>query len=132
MGQACTGERRRSPCCHTERSSIMLDETLATLETKIRQASTISADSKTELLHLLSTLKAEMATLATTHAEHAASITGFTEVSIHEATRQDKKPHLMDLAVQGLQSSVAELEGSHPRIVELVNALSLLLSNSGV
>jgi hypothetical protein len=110
----------------------MLDETLAKLETKIRQASAISTNNKTELLQLLSTLKAEMATLATTHAEHAASITGFTEVSMHEATRQDKNPHLMDLAVKGLQSSVAALEVSHPRIVELVNALSLLLSNIGV
>jgi hypothetical protein len=110
----------------------MLDETLTKLETKIRQASTITTDHKTELLQLLSTLKAEMAALATTHAEHAASITGFTEVSMHEATRQARNPHLVDLAVQGLQSSVAELEVSHPRLVEMVNTLSVLLSNIGV
>jgi hypothetical protein len=47
----------------------MVDETLAQLETKIRQASVLNEGQKTELLQLLCALHAETHTLAQTHAE---------------------------------------------------------------
>ena len=110
----------------------MLDETLAKLETHIRKSDAIKADNKAELLRLLTTLQSEIAALERTHAEHAESVVGFTERSTHEVIRQTKNPQLVDLALQGLSASVEELEVSHPQLVNLVNAISVLLSNSGI
>ncbi|MGE3540346.1 MAG: hypothetical protein AB7N91_23255 [Candidatus Tectimicrobiota bacterium] len=110
----------------------MVHETLAKLTDTIRQSSSLAAEQKAELLHLLHTLQSEMQTLAATHDEHAASITRFTDVSTHEAVRQQRNPQLVDLALRGLSSSVSELETSHPQLVQLVNSLCVLLSNLGV
>ena len=92
----------------------MLDETLAKLETNIRASDAIQADKKAELLRLLATLKSEIATLEHTHAEHAESVIGLAEKSMHEAIRQPKDPQLAASALQELAVSVAELEVSAP------------------
>lgn len=110
----------------------MLNETLAALETSIHQARSLTDENKAELLCLLTTLKTEMVALAETHAEHAESIAGFTAVSTHEVVRQPRNPHLVELALQGLSSSVEELETSHPQLVRVVNSLCALLSNIGI
>ncbi len=110
----------------------MLDETLAKLEINIRLSDAIAADKKAELLRLLSTLQSEIAALESTHAEHAASVVGFAERSMHEAIRQTKNPQLIALATQGLSASVEELEASHPQLVQVVNAISMLLANMGI
>jgi hypothetical protein len=107
----------------------MLDETLAKLETHIRASDTIQADKKAELLHLLTTLKSEIATLEHTHAE---SVIGLTDRSMHEAIRQPKDPQHAASALQELAASVAELEVSHPQLVNVMNAISVLLSNIGI
>ena len=110
----------------------MVDETLEKLTAMIQQSTALPEERKTELLQLLTTLRREMATLAETHTEHAASITRFTDVSTHEAVRQQRDPQLVDLSLQGLSSSVRELETSHPQLVNLVNSICMLLSNIGV
>jgi Domain of unknown function (DUF4404) len=110
----------------------VLDETLAKLETNIRASDAIQADKKAELLRLMATLKSEIATLEHTHAEHAESVIGLAERSMHEAIRQPKDPQLADSALQELAASVAELEVSHPRLVNVVNAISVLLANIGI
>lgn len=110
----------------------MLDETLAKLETTIRQSDAIQAEKKTELVQLLSTLRAEVAALAQTHAEHAASVIEFAERSAQEAIRQPRDAQSVTAATQGLAASVAELEASHPQLVQIVNAISVQLSNIGI
>ena len=110
----------------------MLDETLAKLETNIRASDAIQADKKVELLRLLATLKSEMTTLERTHADHAESVIGLAERSMHEAIRQPKDPQLAAAAMQELSESVAELEASHPQLVNVVNAISVLLANIGI
>ena len=110
----------------------MLDETLAKLETSIRASEAIQVDKKAELVRLLTTLKSEIATLEHTHAEHAASVIGLAERSMHEVIRQPKDPQLAASALQELSESVAELEVSHPQLVSVVNTISVLLSNIGI
>ena len=110
----------------------MLDETLAKLETNIRASEAIQADKKAELLRLLASLKSEIATLAHTHVEHAESVISLAERSMHEAIRQPQDPQLAASALQELAASVAELEVSHPRLVNVVNAISVLLANIGI
>jgi Skp family chaperone for outer membrane proteins len=110
----------------------MLKTTITNIENKIKRNASIKDKEKTELLNLLSSLSDEISELSKTDNEHAESITGFTQTSTHEATRKDKNEDLLDLSLKGLTSSVSELEGSHPKLVEIVNRISQMLSNMGI
>ncbi len=110
----------------------MIDDTIDKIETRIQASETISNDRKRELLDLLARLKTEVTGLSETHEEHAQSIAGFTEVSAHEATREEQNPQLLDLSLRGLRSSVDGFEKSHPKLVQIVNAISNALSNLGI
>ena len=110
----------------------MIDNTLGKIEDRIRGAEAIKEERREELLQLLGTLKSEVAELSKTHEEQAQSIASFTEVSTHEATRAEQNPELLKLSLEGLGSSVREFEQSHPRLVQIVNAISSTLSNLGI
>lgn len=110
----------------------MIEETIGKIEARIEASDTIKEDRRRELLQLLGTLKSEVAALSETHEEQARSIAGFAEVSTHEATRTNRNPHLLRLSLDGLSSSVEELEKTHPKLVRLVNAISHTLSNLGI
>jgi hypothetical protein len=105
---------------------------MAQIEEKIQRVDSISVEHKRELLNLLTTLKEEVAELSETQHEEAESITGFTQISTHEAMRQEKNPQLLKLSVEGLQSSVRGFETSHPKLSETVNSLCHILSNMGI
>jgi archaellum component FlaC len=110
----------------------MIENTIGKIEDRIRGAEAIKDERRQELLQLLGTLKSEVAELSKTHEEQAQSIAGFTEVSTHEAIRAEQNPELLKLSLDGLGSSVRELEQSHPRLVQIVNAISNTLSNLGI
>jgi hypothetical protein len=110
----------------------MIEETVSKIEARIRAAEAIKEDRKAELIQLLDTLKAEVSTLSKTHGEQAQSIAGFTDLSTHEATRSQPNPLLLRLSLEGLSSSVAEFEQSHPRLVQVANAVSNTLANLGI
>jgi hypothetical protein len=110
----------------------MIEDTIGKIETRIQGADTIKEERRRELLQLLGTLKTEVAELSKTHEEQAQSIAGFTELSTHEATRVEQDPKLLKLSLQGLGSSVQGFEESHPRLVQIVNAISSTLSNLGI
>jgi Mg2+ and Co2+ transporter CorA len=110
----------------------MLKAAITNIENKIQHNPSIKDKEKTELLQLLSSLRDEVSELSKTDKEHAESITGFAQTSTHEATRKDKKEDLLDLSLKGLTSSVSELESSHPKLVEIVNRISYMLSNMGI
>jgi len=110
----------------------MIEDTIGKIEAKIQGADAIKEDRRRELIQLLGTLKSEVAALSKTHEEQAQSIAGFAELSTHEATRTERNPQLLKLSLQGLSSSVTQLEKSHPRLVQIVNAISNTLSNLGI
>jgi hypothetical protein len=110
----------------------MIRDTIAAIEARIRAGETIGDDRRAELLSLLSALRDEVDRLSETRAEHAESITGFVNVSTHEAMRRDKDPRLLQLSLDGLSSSVEGFEMSHPRLVESVNRICMMLSNLGI
>ena len=110
----------------------MIEDTIGKIESKIQGAETVKEDRRQELLDLLGTLKAEVAELSRTHGEQAQSIAAFTEVSTHEATRTEQNPQLLKLSLEGLRSSVREFEGSHPRLAQIVSAITNTLSNLGI
>ena len=110
----------------------MIQETITQIEERIKKAKSLNDAKKRELLNLLSILKIEVSELSKTHAEYTQSITGFTEVSIHEAMREEKNPQLLKLSLQGLSTSVEGFESSHPKLVGIVNSICLTLSNIGI
>src|ERR1019366_6354921 len=110
----------------------MIEETISEIETKVRGVSSLGDDRKSELLGLLGTLKTEVATLSKTHGEQADSIAGFARLSTHEATRTEPNPQLRELSLQGLRSSVEDIEQSHPRLAQIVNSISKTLSDLGI
>jgi hypothetical protein len=122
---------RMAPASNIEEAT-MIDETLAQLQAKIRQASALNTAQQAELLQLLQALDTEIHALAHTHTEQAESIARFTGVSTHEAVRQHRNPHLVEVALQGLVSSVEAFETSHPQLVRIVNAISTFLANLGI
>jgi hypothetical protein len=110
----------------------MIEKTIGEIEAKIRGADAVSEERKRELLQLLGQLKSEVGTLAQTDNEQAKSIAGFAQVSTHEATRSSQNPELRDLSLQGFRSSVDGFEKTHPKLVQIVNAISNTLSNLGI
>ncbi len=110
----------------------MIQNTLAEIEARLKHANSVEDGNKAELLMLLSILKSEVAELSRTHGEHAQSIAGFTTVSAHEATRDERNPELLKLSLDGLASSVVGFEKSHPKLVEIVNQVCVTLSNIGI
>ena len=110
----------------------MIEDTVSKIEAKIQNSESIKEDRKRDLLQLLGTLKSEIAELSKTHGEEAQSIAGFTQISTHEATRSEQNPELLKLSLKGMSSSVEGFEKSHPRLVEIVNAISSTLSNLGI
>ena len=110
----------------------MVNATLHKIEEKIQHVDSLAPENRTELLQLLATLKDEVSELSDTQHEAAESITGFAQISTHEATRQAKNPQLLELSVQGFRSSVEDFETSHPKLAETVNSICHLLSNMGI
>ncbi len=110
----------------------MIEDTIGKIEARIQNSEAVSETRRQELLTLLATLKAEVAELSKTHGDQARSIAGFAEVSAHEATRTERNPRLLKLSLEGLGSSVAGIEESHPRLVQIVNAISNTLANLGI
>ena len=110
----------------------MIRETIESIEKRIENTDTLSATDKKEFLRLLSTLEGEITSLAKTHPEQAESITGFTRVSTHEATRGEKDPQLVKLSIKGLTSSVEGFEESHEELVRIVNSIAVMLSSIGI
>jgi Mg2+ and Co2+ transporter CorA len=110
----------------------MIEKTISEIEAKISGADSVSAERKQELLKLLGTLKTEVAELSKTNVEQADSIAGFAQVSTHEVMRAEQNPQLRELSLQGLRSSVEDLEQSHPRLAQIVNSISKTLSDLGI
>jgi hypothetical protein len=114
------------------KKSFMLQDTISSIEKTIQSSPAIKDENRAELLSLLGTLKSEIGELSKTHQEQAASITNFTELSAHEATRKARNPELLKLSAKGLGASVRGFEGTHPKLVSVVNRISTLLANMGI
>jgi hypothetical protein len=110
----------------------MLRDTIQKIEERLANSSSLTPENRAELLRLLATLKSEVSELSQSDAEHAQSIAGFTDISTHEATREERNPELMELSLKGLSRSVEGFEESHPKLVQVVNSICTTLSNLGI
>lgn len=110
----------------------MIRDTLAKIEQKLEHVPSLSDETRTELLQLFNTLEEEISNLSHTQSDEAESITGFTQVSAHEATRDQPNPALLQLSLDGLAASAKDFEASHPKLAETVNSICHILSNMGI
>ena len=102
------------------------------IERKIENAAGMSSENKEELMKLLRTLRREVGSLEGKHGDSAESIAGFAGAAAHEAMRTETNPQLLQLAMDGLTSSVEEVESEHPQLVEITNSICTMLSNLGI
>jgi hypothetical protein len=63
----------------------MIEDTLARLQARLENISSLGEDKKQELFSLFSQLKEDVADLSETQSDRIESITRFTELSTHEA-----------------------------------------------
>ena len=110
----------------------MIEDRIQKIEVRLKESANIPETNRAELLKLLAALKDEVGTLARSHEEDARSIAQFMDASAHEATRTEKKPKLIEAALNGLTASVESFEASHPKLAEVVNQIAVRLSNMGL
>lgn len=87
----------------------MIKDTLAKIETYLKDPSSLNEEKKKELQKLFSNLKHEVSALAQEHGEHAEFST-----------------------LKNLSSSVEDFEISHPQLVAVLNNISNVLANMGI
>jgi class 3 adenylate cyclase len=109
----------------------MIPEHIARIEATLRNSTNISESTRQELLDLLEGLKAEVAPLAATHRETADQITGSADAAVQAAVHGEQSEEAAQ-AVEGLAASVRDFEASHPRLVQIVDRLAVILSNMGI
>ncbi len=110
----------------------MIEEHLRKTESALQDAENIPADKKTELLGLLSKLKAALENVAQTQQQHAQSVAYFAEASAREATRAQKRPPLLKTALERLKQSVEQYKASQPELILTVNQFAALLAEMGI
>lgn len=110
----------------------MIQDTIQKIEARLQSAENLGDQARAELTSLLAELKGEVSQITDTHADHAQSIAGFADLSTHEAVRGETNEKALNHSLGGLQSSVEELEQSHPKLVDVVNRICTALSNLGI
>ena len=107
----------------------MVEKTIARIEEQINGNESLSDEKKRELLSLLGELKGEVSSL---HGDDARSIAGYTEASVHEATREKLNKELLQHSLDGLSLSVRRFEVSHPQLTGLINNIGQTLWKLGI
>ena len=110
----------------------MIEERIQKIEAQLKESGQIPEETKAELLKLLAALKEEASALTKGHEEDARSLAKFVDASAHEATRAEKRPKLIEAALEGLRASAESFEASHPKLAEVVNQIAVVLSNMGL
>lgn len=110
----------------------MVDSTIQKIEEKIVASSRIDEKHKEELLALVGSLKNEVNELSKTHSEHAQNIAGLTKITTDKAVKDGEDSECLDDSIEKLNSAVEEFEVSHPKIVDVVNRICVMLSNAGI
>jgi hypothetical protein len=110
----------------------MIQDRIEKIEAALASVQHLPHETREELRKLLAELKAEVLPLTESHTEDAASIARFTDASVFEATRSERRPEQSEAALKGLTASVGGFEASHPELVQVVNRIALTLSNMGI
>lgn len=110
----------------------MIDETIEKIRQQLQQSRNLPPKKRAELMDLVAQLKTEIADLSKSDPERAQTIAGFAERSAQEATRDTQEPETVKNAIDELESSVADFEAAHPKLIAVVNRIASTLSNLGI
>jgi prefoldin subunit 5 len=110
----------------------MSDERIEKTKSAVAAADHIPEDKKAALSATLSKLKPALAEISQTHQEHAETIARLVEASVHEATRQGKRPEHLKKLSQELKQAAQKFEASHPHLAAFVSEYSAILSALGI
>ena len=110
----------------------MSEERIEKTKAAVDAADHIPDDKKAALTEALSKLKPALAQISETHQEHAENIARLVEASVHEATRQEKRPEHLNKLLQELRESAQNFEASHPRFAAFMTEYSTVLSALGI
>jgi plasmid stability protein len=110
----------------------MIPDRIAQIEATLRNAANIPDATRQELLDLLASLKAEIAPLAATHGASVEQIAGSADAAVQAAVHREEQPEEAAQAAEGLVASVRDFEASHPQLVQIVDRLAVILSNTGI
>ena len=102
------------------------------LETKIKSTSQIDDAIRNDLLDLMRSLKTELADLKEVHPDTAHNIADKTRVSTEQILSSSNKQGELQENIDGLQVTVEEFEVSHPKLVQVINRLCMMLSDIGI
>ncbi len=110
-------------------------ETLKRIEARIENSPSLSGEAREELLGLLADLKQEIDTMPAEGAPgNLPTALGLAEVSAQERIREDEggQSKLREQISGALQTATDELEGSHPKLAEMIGRISHILSRMGI
>ena len=102
------------------------------IEKKIEATSQIDAKIKEDLLDLMRSLKTELAESKDISPDTAHSIADKTQASAEKILSSDKKKNELQENIDSLQETVGEFEVSHPKLVQVINRLCMMLSDIGI
>jgi hypothetical protein len=95
----------------------------------INKNSTLNSSEKEHVVTLLNELKEEAKNLDNTVQERVISST---QLSTEKALEPQVKKEDLELSLKSLTKSVEDFEVSHPRLVKIVNSISVALANIGI
>src|SRR4051812_23206640 len=107
----------------------MIQDRIAKIEAALADAADLPPAARAELLALLAELKTEVSGLEAAHGDQARSIARSADAAFSLASRPAEAD--APAALDDLRASVAGFEASHPRLVQVVDRISLTLSNMG-
>jgi len=102
------------------------------IEKKIEARSDMDVKIKEDLLDLMRSLKTELAESKDIRPELAHYIVDKTQASAEKIINADNKQNELQESIDGLQETVGEFEASHPKLVQIVNRLCMMLSDIGI
>lgn len=110
----------------------MIDETIQRIEARLRSTEAMPESTRAELLSLVQTLRSEVRQLPAAESARAQQIARAAEVTTERATAPERDEAAYRGAMDDLSDSVREFEGTHPRLVQIVNNFANTLAGLGI
>lgn len=112
----------------------MFNEKINAIEEKIKHSQAIDQAGKDELLELLDELNTELTKLENSRANtgRGQDIVGKTGRFAEQVIAGDGETSKVNQAGSELRNSVAEFEVSHPKLVQIINRICIMLSDIGI
>jgi mevalonate kinase len=102
------------------------------IEKKIEKTTEIDVKIKEDLLDLMRSLKTELSDLKENHPDKVDKIVDKARTSAEKVIHADEDQNELKEAIDGLHETVEEFEVSHPKLVQVVNRICMMLSDIGI